>query len=276
MIIDAHQHFWLYDPTRDAWIDETMARIRGNFLPNDLKGIFLANQIAGCVAVQADQSEAETDFLLTLADANDFIKGVVGWVDLRAQNLPARLDYFSQFERCKGFRHVVQAETDDAFMLQNDFKRGIRQLQAFDFTYDLLVYPRQLPAAIELVNAFGEQKFVLDHIGKPPVRTGQIDFWRTQINELARADNVWCKLSGIVTEADWNTWTFEQIKPYLDVVFDAFGTNRLMFGSDWPVCTLAGEYEETLELVQGYCSGLSETEKRRVFAQNATDFYGLE
>jgi len=276
MNIDSHQHFWRYDPRRDAWITEEMSVLKRDFLPEDLIPQLHANHVDGSIAVQATQSEAETTFLLELAQQFDEIKGVVGWVDLCAPNLPERLERFSHFDKLCGFRHVVQSEPNDRFMLRPDFLTGIRQLQQLEFTYDILVYPHQLPAAIELVERFPQQSFVLDHIAKPLIRSGVISPWTQQIRLLAANPNVYCKLSGLVTEVDWRSWREIDFKPYLDVVFDAFGTDRLMFGSDWPVCLLAGDYRDVKRLLAEYLSDLPVEQRNKIFGGNAEKFYGLK
>lgn len=252
-----------------------MAAIRRDFLPRDLIPELEQNQVDGTIAVQADQSEQETMFLLELAAQHEFIRGVVGWVDLRSDRLPERLQFFSQFGKLRGFRHVVQAEADERFMLRKNFLRGIGEVEAFGFTYDILIYARQLPAAIELAGKFPRQKFVLDHIAKPPIKAGEIAGWERDIRELATAANVWCKISGMITEADWHNWRAGDLKPYLDVVFDCFGTERLMFGSDWPVCLLAGSYGRVKEIVANYTEALPRSAKDNIFGGNAARFYGL-
>ncbi|WP_247231637.1 amidohydrolase [Telluribacter sp. SYSU D00476] len=275
MTIDAHQHFWIYDPERDAWITPEMEVIRRNFLPADLGPVLQANGIDGCVAVQAAQSEAETQFLLQLAEANSFVKGVVGWVDLRADNLYDRLEFYSQFEELKGFRHVVQAEPDD-FLRQADFIKGVRQLVAFDFTYDILIYPTQLEAATYFVEQLPEVKMVIDHLAKPYIKEGKVDEWAAAMRRMAQYPNVHCKVSGMVTEADWHHWKAEDFRPYLDVVFEAFGTDRLLFGSDWPVCLVAADYGEMKNILVEYMKGFSATEKEKILGLNAVQFYNLD
>lgn len=278
MTIDAHQHFWIFDAERDAWINDDMARIRQNFLPTDLEPVLKANGIDGCIAVQADQSEAETVFLLALAGKYEsFIKGVVGWTDLKADNVYEKLDYYSQFEQLKGFRHIVQAEPDD-FMTQPEFIRGVQQLSIFDFTYDILILPTQLKAALHLVREVPDVKFVIDHIAKPYIKERKINTWSNYMRQLAQFSNVSCKISGMVTEADWKHWQKKDFYPYLDVVFEAFGPNRLLFGSDWPVCLVAAEYEQVVGIVQDYMShvGFSEADKANVMGQNAVQFYRID
>jgi L-fuconolactonase len=274
MKIDAHQHFWHFDPVRDSWITEDMAVLRQDFLPEELHPLLGAQGIEGSVAVQADQSEAETDFLLQLAESHPFILGVVGWVDLLAPNLRNRLEYFSRFGRFRGVRHVAQAEADD-WLAREDVVRGIGLLRDFGLTYDILVYPRQMPAAISLVERLPDQPFVLDHLAKPLIREGKMAPWAGLMTELAKHPNVWCKVSGLVTEADWGSWRREDIRPYLDVAFEAFGPDRLMFGSDWPVCLLAASYQDAWGLVDEYASHLSAADRRKLFGGNTASFYAL-
>jgi L-fuconolactonase len=250
--IDSHQHFWEYDPTQYPWITDKLARIRRSFLPPDLEPELKAAGLDGCIAVQARQTLEENRFLLGLADRYPFIKGVVGWVDLRAEDVERQLEEFSRHPKFVGVRHVAQDEPDDRFLVGKEFLRGISKLKQFDLAYDILIFPKQLPAAVELVNRFPEQRFVLDHIAKPNIREQVMEPWRTQIRELAKASNVTCKFSGMVTEAKWETWKEEDFQPYLDVVAEAFGFERLMFGSDWPVCLLAGEYKQVHRIVDAW------------------------
>lgn len=275
MKIDSHQHFWRYNAQRDAWITDEMSILKRDFLPYDLFPELAAHGIHGTVAVQADQSEDETRFLLDLADRHPQILGVVGWVDLCSANLPDRLEFFSQFHKLRGFRHIVQAEPDDRFLLRQDFCRGVSRLQRFGFTYDILIYPKQLPAVREFVAKFPEQRFFLDHLAKPAIRTKEIAAWATEIRALAAHQNVFCKLSGLITEADWRHWRPEDCEACLDVVFEAFGADRLMFGSDWPVCLLAGTYGQVKELIANYVRGFSPAEQDKIFGLNAARFYGL-
>ncbi len=252
-----------------------MEKIRKNFLPADLEPVLKANGVDGCVAVQADQSNQETEFLLQLAESNDFIKGVVGWIDLRADNLYDRLEVCSQFEKLKGFRHVVQGEPD-GFLEQPDFIKGVRQLTAFNFTYDILVYPTQLEASYTFAKQLPNVRFVLDHIAKPYIKKGEIEGWAKDIKKLAELPNVSCKVSGMVTEADWYNWKNEDFTPYLDIVFEAFGTNRILFGSDWPVCLVAAEYGAMKDILSSYLAKLSKEEQKKIWGENAVKFYSLD
>ena len=273
--IDAHQHFWNYDPVRYNWIDEDMSVIRRDFLPEHLKPVLEANNISGCVAVQSDQTEAENDFLLKLSDNNDFIKGIVGWVDLRAENIEERLPYYRGFEKIKGSRHVLQGETDRALMLKSGFMNGIKALGKFEYTYDLLILPDQLGYTADFLSAFPDQEFVIDHLAKPPIKEKSIDRWAEDIHEVAKHKNVSCKISGMVTEADLKGWRKEDFTKYMDVIVEAFGPDRIMFGSDWPVCLAAASYGEVLEIVKDYFSSYSEHEQQLFFGGNAVRFYKL-
>jgi L-fuconolactonase len=275
MFIDAHQHFWQYSPTAYDWIDDTMKPLQQDFLPQQLKPLLQQNNFSGSVAVQALQTEAETEFLLTLAAEHDFIKGVVGWADLQAADVETKLAKLAQNPKLKGLRHVVQGEPDDKFLLRPNFLRGITLLQKFNFTYDILIYPKHLPVATEFVAKFPEQPFVLDHIAKPFIKDHLLLPWAQHIQELAQNPHVYCKLSGMVTEADWQNWQPTDFKPYLDVIIEAFGPNRLMIGSDWPVCTLAGTYAEVMNLVKEYLYQFSKTDQEKILGGNATRFYNL-
>jgi len=275
MRIDCHQHFWNYDPIRDSWIDNTMQVIRKDFLPINLKPILDQNGIDGCIAVQADQSELETEFLLDLANKNSFIKGIVGWVDLCDSKVESRLEHYSKNSLFKGVRHILQGENSE-FMLRDDFQRGIGLLEKFNLTYDILVFFNQLEVVLELVEKFPNQSFVIDHIAKPEIKDGKIEFWKKHITKIAKYPNVYCKISGMVTEADLKEWKTADITPYLDVVFQSFGTNRIMYGSDWPVCLLAAEYKEQLQLVLNYMTRFSKEEQTLVMGVNAVKFYNIK
>jgi len=272
--IDSHQHFWKFDPVRDSWIDDSMQKIQRDFLPEDLLPLLQENQFSGCVAVQASQSEDETNFLIELASKNDFIKGIVGWIDLRDKNIAERLSHFSKHKKLKGFRHVVQGEADD-FLFREDFRNGISALKTFNYTYDILIFHRQLPAAISLANDFPEQKFVIDHIAKPDIKSGSIDSWKKGIEEISKYENVSCKISGMVTEANWNSWKTQDLKPYLDVIFENFSTDKLMFGSDWPVLNVASDYTEVVKTLQDYIEQLSIEDQNKIWFKNASSFYSL-
>jgi L-fuconolactonase len=275
MRIDAHQHFWRYTPAEYEWIDESMSSLRRDFLPGDARREMDRAGIDACVAVQARQTLEETRWLLELAEADSFIAGVVGWVDLQAVDVAEDLEQFARHPKLVGVRHIVQSEPDDRFLLRPAFCRGISILEDLDLTYDILIYPKHLPAAIEFVSRFRTQRFVLDHAAKPEIRTGEIRRWETLIRELAQAQNVFCKISGLVTEADWTGWTSDDIRPYLDVAFESFGVHRLMAGSDWPVCTVAAGYDRTISLVERYLEGRPASERDAVMGGNAARFWRL-
>jgi len=274
--IDAHQHFWQFDPVRDSWITEEMSAIRRDFLPADLKPLLDRNEIDGSIAVQTCQDETDNQFMLKLAEENDFIKGVVGWVDLCSPEVEDRLKFYGDnHPKMKGFRHVLQAEPDEQFMLRDDFKRGISLLDRYGFTFDILIFPNHIKYASKLVAAFPEQKFVVDHLAKPYIKQGKIGTWKADMEQLAQYRNVYCKVSGMLTEADWHGWRGEDFTPYFDVVFGAFGTGRLLYGSDWPVCVVAGGYNRALEILQIYVSQFSQQEQEQFFGGNAINFYNL-
>lgn len=274
MIIDSHQHFWKYDPIRDSWMDDTMKIIRKDFLPKDLEPILKENDIDGCIAVQADQSENETAFLLECANENPFVKGVIGWVDLRACDVEDRLAYFVQDDYFKGVRHIVQSE-DKGFMKNLDFQNGISKLQAYGLIYDILIKQTQLAETLELVRKFPDQIFVLDHIAKPEITKGISEKWVKEIKILAGYQNVYCKLSGMVTETENFIWKKNDFNPFIETILNTFEAERILFGSDWPVCTLAANYKETLGIVQSYIAQLSTAEQQRIMGLNAQKIYKI-
>ncbi len=274
--VDAHQHFWIYNEEEYKWIGESMLKLRRNFLPSHLNRVLKRNGIDFCVSVQARQTLQETKWLLELAQDNSFIKGIVGWVDLKGNSLEKDLEQFVTYEKLKGVRHVLHDEDDDCYMLRPDFKKGISRLEKYGFTYDILIYPRHIRYACALVREFPQQKFIVDHIAKPLIKEGKIKAWKKDMQELAKADNVFCKLSGMVTEANWNSWKQEDFIPYMEIVLEAFGPNRVLFGSDWPVCTVAAKYEQVLGIVNNFISFLSPAEQAHIMGQNAIDFYNLE
>jgi L-fuconolactonase len=275
MRIDAHQHFWRYDPQEYAWIDGTMGALRRDFLPADLEPELQRAGFAGCVAVQARQTLEETRWLVQLAEQFPFVKGVVGWVDLRSPDLGAVLESLAGNRKLVGVRHMVQSEPDDLFLLRPDFLRGIARLEEFGLAYDVLIYAKHLRVAAEFVARFPRQRFVLDHLAKPPIKSGDLREWGRGIGELAKFPNLMCKLSGLVTEADWAAWSPEQITACVDVAFACFGAGRLMIGSDWPVCTLAGPYVRVMRLVMEYAARCTATEREAVLGGNAARFWRL-
>jgi len=273
--IDAHQHFWRYDPVEYGWITEQMAAIGRDFLPGDLKPLLDQLRFAACIAVQARQNLEETRWLLDLAGQYEFIRGVVGWVDLRSPEVGSQLERFAGNPKLVGVRHIVQDEPDDDFMLRDDFRTGIARLREFGLSYDVLIYPRQLPAAIRLVQEFPDQHFVLDHIAKPLIGERKIEPWSSGISELAQSPNLFCKLSGMVTETRWKQWQPDDFRPYLDVVFEAFGPDRLMIGSDWPVCTLSATYESAMAIVIDYIAQSPAEAQAGILGGNCARFYRL-
>ena len=275
MRIDAHHHFWSYSAAEYPWIGKGMERLARDHLPKDLAPLTAAEGIDGTVAVQARQSLEESRWLLELAAANPLIRGVVGWVDLRSTHVVDQLRALAELPKFVGVRHVVQDEPDPRFLLGESFLHGIGKLATFGLTYDLLLYPHQLPAAVELVGRFPEQPFVLDHLAKPRIKAGELDLWRQDLKALAAHGNVFCKLSGLVTEADWQGWKRADFTPYLEVALEAFSPERLMFGSDWPVCTLAAEYADVVGIVTDFLASLAEAERESILGGNAIRFYSL-
>ena len=276
MKIDSHQHFWKYNETDYGWIDNRMAILKRDFLPEDLEPRLTESGFSGSVAVQARQTAEETRWLLNLAEKNDFIKGIVGWADLRSEdNLRRQLDEFCKSPKFAGVRHVVHDEPEDGFMLRDDFLKGISILKDYNLTYDLLLFPKHLPVAQVLASMFPGQKFVVDHISKPLIKDRITDPWKEDIFMLAGEKNVWCKLSGMVTEADWKNNTYKDFQPYLDTVFQAFGPGRLMTGSDWPVCTVSREYNDVINIVRDYISEMPDEVREKILGLNCIDFYGL-
>ncbi len=273
--IDSHQHFWSYSAREYPWI-KAGSPLERDWLPGDLWALQSPLGLGGSIAVQARQSLEESRWLLELAERDPRILGVVGWVDLRSEDVVRQLSEFSSLRRFVGVRHVVQDEPDDRFLLGADFVRGLKCLQPFGLRYDLLLFPRQLPAAVELVGQLPDQLFVLDHCAKPEVARGTLEPWARDLARLASHPNVHCKVSGLVTEANWNDWSLESLRPYLSVVEEAFGRERLMWGSDWPVCLLASAYERWLEAVRLWVSGWSAPEQEAFFGGNAVRFYGLD
>ncbi len=272
MKLDAHQHFWQYNSEQYPWIPQG-SRLDQDWLPPGLERELTKIGFDGCIAVQARQTLDESRWLLALADQHPMIKGVVGWVDLRSERVREQLAELASHPKFVAVRHVVQDEPDDGFMLRPEFLRGISALREFDLTYDILIYPKQLPAAIKVVRKFPEQKFVLDHLAKPVIRDLVLSPWTEEIAELAASENVWCKVSGMVTEAKPETWKHEDFHPYLDVVFERFGVDRLMFGSDWPVCLQAAKYEQVYGIVREYVQSRSEETQNKLFGGNCARFY---
>jgi L-fuconolactonase len=276
MRIDSHQHFWHYSPIEHGWMSDEMAQLKRDLLPEDLAPLLKSIGVDGCIAVQARQSLEETRWLLDLAEKHAFIKGVVGWVDLCSTDVQEQLETFASHPKLVGVRHILQDEPDDEFMLRPEFMHGVSQLRQLHLTYDLLLYPKHLRAAAQLVQKFPEQPFVLDHIGKPRIAEGVLSPWREDLRDLASARNVLCKLSGLVTEAKWNEWKPAEFTPYFDTVVEAFTPERLMVGSDWPVCLLSADYASTMQIAIDYVQQFSPAAQSGILGENCARFYGID
>ena len=275
MTIDAHHHLWRYTPQEYGWIEDTMQLLRRDFLPADLKSAMRSAGVDGTIAVQARQTLEETRWLLDLADENDEIRGVTGWAPIAGPEFPGVMEEFDGRAKLKALRHVIQGERDENYILREGFNSGIRTLNGSGLVYEILIYERHLPQAIEFVDRHPNQLFVLDHLAKPLIAGGVMEPWAMQMGELGKRENVWCKVSGMVTEADWNAWTSETLKPYIDVAVEAFGPQRLMAGSDWPVCLVACSYERCWQVLREYFSSFSQQEQERIFGENAAELYDL-
>ena len=266
--LDAHVHFWQFDPQRDAWINDDMRVLQRDFLPADLAPILAQNGFEGCIAVQADQSETENRFLLTLAQQNPIIKGVVGWIDLLSPAVEEKLQ--EKQPMLKGFRHILQGERNRQFMLQPAFLNGVKTLGKYGYSYDILIYPDQLLYASHFAALCDNQKLIIDHIAKPAIGRNDTKQWAKDIRAFKSMTHVYCKLSGIITECDWKNWQRDEIASRVDTVLETFGIDRLLFGSDWPVCLLAGDYRQVVELAASFCS---EAEQEKLFYKNIQAFY---
>ena len=273
--IDAHQHFWKFDAVKDTWITDEMSVIRKDFLPPQFAPLLQQNGFDGCITVQAEQAETENVFLLENAGKNEFIKGVIGWADLQAKNIRQKLSYYSQFKKLKGFRHILQGEVQRDFMLKPQFLRGIKALLEYNYTYDILIFPDQLKFTKQFVAQFPQQKFVIDYLAKPYIKSKKIADWKKDIQKVAKHENVFCKISGFITEADMKHWKEEDFTPYFDVVVESFGINRIMFGSDWPVCLCGADYNTAVNITKKYFSSFTRGEQDKFFGNNAIKFYNL-
>jgi L-fuconolactonase len=273
--IDAHHHLWRYTPADFGWIDESMQPLQRDFLSADLTAALAEAGIDGTIVVQARQSLDETRWLLDLADRCDAIRGVVGWAPIAGEEFPACMEEFDGRSKLKGLRHVIHDEKDEHYILREDFNSGIRTLLGSGLVYEILIYERHLPQTIAFVDEHPQQLFVLDHIAKPLIAAGTLEPWATHMRELSRRENVWCKISGLVTEAKWDAWTPETLRPYLDVAVEAFGPQRLIAGSDWPVCLLATTYTNWWTLLREYFASFTENERNAIFGATAAEIYGL-
>jgi L-fuconolactonase len=276
MRIDAHQHFWQYDPDRHRWINDEMSAIRRDFFPGDLATILKTLQIDGTIAVQADETVVETTFLLDLAAKNDFIKAVVGWTDLHSLELEKTLYNFKGIEKLAGFRCVMQGAPDEKYLRNVLFANNLKKLAEHGYTYDLLVYHNQLPALISMTEKLPDNQLILDHIGKPDIRNNQFQTWKEQIKILAKHPGIYCKLSGMVTEADYSKWTYDDLLPYLETSAEYFGIDRICFGSDWPVCLVAGSYNKVYEVIEKFVHQLSKSDQEKIFGLNTLQFYKIK
>ena len=274
MRIDSHQHFWNYHPDRQEWISPEMGRLKRDFLPEDLYPVLQASQIDGCIAVQAEEHLRETAFLLELSESHPWILGVVGWVEVAQDNLDELLDSWSQASKLLGFREILQSKEPE-YLLRKEFVRGIQKLGSRGYTYDILTYPQQLPAALSLVHKCPNQRFVIDHLSKPDINTGDWKAWKKSLQPFGERELVHAKVSGLVTEADWKKWDANQLYPYLEIALEIFGPKRLLFGSDWPVCLLAGEYGQVLEVIESFTNQLSADEKEAILGGTAQEFYSI-
>lgn len=275
MRIDSHQHFWKFDPKRQDWITKSMKPIRQDFLPEDLKSHLDSFLLDACVAVQAEESNSETEFLLDLAEQNEWISAVVGWMDLADPDLDQKLEKYQPKNKLKGFREVLQSK-EPHYFLRKEFIQGLKTLYKKGYSYDLLLYYHQLPAIFELIKKVGEQRLVIDHLAKPPIQSGRWKEWRRSLKPLAERDYIYCKLSGMVTEANWEDWSYEDLLPYMEISLELFGPERLLFGSDWPVCLLAGEYEQVYGVIENFTDSLSTDEKALIFGKSAQEFYQIK
>lgn len=275
MRIDAHQHYWNYDPIRHDWIDESMKVIRKDFLPTDLSIEMKKNSIDGTIAVQVDENDEENYFLLKLTEENEFIKGIVGWMDLKSQTAEEQMQHWKQYQKIKGFRCIMQGKSDELYLKNDLFISQVKKLASYEFTYDLLVYHDQLPSLIRFVEKLPDNKIILDHLGKPDIKNREIKTWKENIKILAQHPGIYCKLSGLVTEANHNNWKYDDLMPYLEIASEAFGVDRICFGSDWPVCHVAGSYTEVVGVIEQFSSQLNKEEKEKLFGTNTMKFYNL-
>lgn len=275
MILDAHHHLWEYNDRDYTWMSGEMKMLQRNFLVPELEHVMRESGVDGTVVVQARQTTEETAWLLGLAARHPFIRGVVGWVPLASATVEKSLEHFVRQPKLRAVRHVLHDEPDDFYMQRDDFNRGVRLLRGFGLAYDILIFERHLPQTLTFVDRHPNQIFVVDHLAKPRIRDGVVSPWREQIMELAKRGNVYCKVSGMITEANWKAWTAEGLRPYFDAALAAFGATRLMFGSDWPVLTLAGGYKQWMSVFHGFINELSWDEQQRICGGTAMEAYGL-
>lgn len=275
MRIDAHQHFWQFDPIKHGWIDESMQAIRKSFSPFDLQKEIASVGIEGTIAVQADETEKENSYLLNLSDENDFIKAIVGWIDLKAVDAIERMQYWKIHNKIKGFRCIMQGQEDSSYLTNKDFLENVKKLAPYGYTYDLLVYHKQFPSLIKFVEKLPDNRMILDHLGKPDIKNKDIKEWKANLKIIAQHPGIYCKLSGMITEADYERWTYEDLKPYLETAAEYFGVDRICFGTDWPVCLLAGSYTQVYEIIEKFSNQLTSDEKNKLLGLNTMKFYTI-
>jgi L-fuconolactonase len=276
MRIDSHQHFWRFDQAAYPWIQPSMSVLRRDYLPEDLAPLLAASRIDGVVAVQAQQTVEETRWLLSLADEHAFVRGVVGWAPLVEPNVDEVMADLRRHSALKGIRHILHDEPDDRYMLRDDFQRGLARLEPYGLVYDILIFAKHLPATLELVDRFPRQSFVVDHVAKPTIAAAQFDAsWAQRLRELAQRPHVTCKLSGMVTEVRDAEWRASTLAPYVETALEAFGAERVLFGTDWPVCLLRCGYRNWTDAVAGFVARLSDSEQRAIMGENAARIYRL-
>ena len=274
--IDAHQHLWRYLPPGPAWMADGMEVLRQDFLTNDLRAVTIEAGVTGTIVVETERTIADTEWLSQVAASDDLFRGVIGWAPLTGSAVASQLECIASLPKMKAIRHPIHDELDDQFVLRDDFNQGISALKQFDLAYDILIFEKHLPQTIQFVDRHPNQVFILDHIAKPRIRDGMLSPWKENIRELARRSNVYCKISGMVTEADWNIWSDAHLYPYMEIVLEAFTSKRTMFGSDWPVVTLASSYRRWIDTVLDVIAQLSTTEKERILSETAIEAYRLE
>ncbi len=275
MKIDAHQHFWKYNPLTQGWISDEMSILRRDFSPHELKKEIELNGIDGTIAVQAEENYEENNFLNKLAEENDYIIGIVGWLDLLDQRAEEKMQALKSIQTLVGFRTITQGAPDEKYLSNKLYIQNVGLLAKYDYTYDLLVHHTQLQSLIRFTEKLPNNKFIIDHLGKPDIKHQHINEWKSDIKTLSSNPNIYCKLSGMTTEADHKNWTYSTLLPYMEIAAEYFGTSRLCFGSDWPVCLVAGSYEKTLAVVEQFCSQLNTEEKNKIFGENTKEFYKL-
>lgn len=273
--IDAHHHLWRYLPPGQPWMTDGMELLRRNFLVDDLRAVTADAGITGTIVVETERSIEETLWLSETAANDDLIRGIVGWAPLTHPEIALKLERMAHLPKLRGIRHPIHDEPDDQFVLREDFNRGIAALKQFNLRYDILIFEKHLAQTIQFVDRHPDQVFIVDHAAKPRIRDRALSPWKDRVSELGRRQNVYCKLSGMVTEADWNTWTDDVLSPYIEVVLEAFGPRRVMFGSDWPVVTLASSYKRWWGTVRNAIARLSPSEQKRILSATAIEAYGL-